>query len=93
MPRNDQFKYDGLKVDHADDWNALDFNNRQGKYKPPQQTNTSDNGPTDVKGMLSSRSRRIKNDQLPQTLVDETRAAAMKDWRSRGLSDNTIEDN
>ena len=28
MPRNSNFEYEGLKVDHANNWSARDYHNR-----------------------------------------------------------------
>ena len=92
MPRNSDFEYHGLKVEHTGDMNLRDYNNRQGQFKPQPSKDTTDNGFTDVKGMVSPRKRRVTSDQPSKSLVDETREAAMKDWQNRGLSNNKIID-
>ena len=88
MPRNSDFEYSGLKVEHADNWNANDYHNHSLKKKPSGE---EVGGFPPVKGMVSPRENRVHTEQPDKALVDQTREAAMRDWVNRGLSDNKIE--
>lgn len=92
MPKASDFEYHGLSVEHADNWNALDFNNRQGKYAKQSDQGDADNGLQPVKGMVSNRSRRVHNEQASPELQEETARIARQKWRDMGISNNQITD-
>lgn len=80
MPTNDQFEYDGLSVEHAADWNANDYHNRQQKVQPQKKQRVKPQG--------------LGNAGRQTTVYDvQLENAKMKDWRERGLSNNKIIDN
>ena len=93
-PRNSDFPdYKGISVSHADDWNALDFNNRQGKYAKQPDPGKADNGFKEVGGMVSPRTRRVHTPQASQDVLDKTAQLARQKWREMGISNSTIQDN
>ena len=55
MPRNSDFEYTGLKVEHAGGFNAQDYHNRvlMGKDEKPERQ-----GPSDMKGVFRPPSRK-----------------------------------
>ena len=90
MPRNSDLPdYKGIKVQHVNDWNAID-------YHKPKSTKPKEDQPAGgfqpVQGMVSPRQRRVSTSQPSQDTIDQTSEAARKDWRNRGLSDNEIID-
>lgn len=90
MPRNSDFPdYQGIKVDHVNGWNAIDYHKPKSTQPNP---NVSREGMGDVKGMVSPRKRRVHNDNPSQETIDKTTRAAREDWRNRGLSNNEIKD-
>lgn len=88
MPRNSDFpEYKGIQVEHVN-FDALEYHQRPLNKPEPKKESQ---GLGDVKGMVSPRKRRVHNAPTQQQ-IDETNAAAQKDWRQRGLSNNEIKD-
>ena len=87
------YEYKGLKVDHANGWDANKYHQRQEEYaeKP---------APKRIKPQPLGQ---LKNVVRPQPKAPEAKQtslydhqleqAKMKDWRNRGLSNNKIIDN
>ena len=91
MPKNSDFpEYTGIKVEHTN-FDALEYHQRKFKKEENPEPKKERQGLGDVKGMVSDRKRRVHNPPTQKT-IDETNAAAQKDWRQRGLSNNHIED-
>ena len=80
-PRNSDFEYEGLKVEHAADWSARDYHNRQQKpVEPSKKPRVKPQGLG-----LAGRQTTLYDHQLEQ--------ASKADWRSKGLTNNKIIDN
>lgn len=86
MPKSSDFNYSGLQVDHVN-FDPLEYHQRKLKKEEPKEHQ----GLGDVTGMISPRKRRVHNPPTQET-INETNAAAQKEWRARGLSNNQITD-
>ena len=93
MPCNSDFKYEGLKVDHASNWSARDYHNRtQCDLQDGQQT------PSEAPQKARIKPQGLGNAGRQTSLYDhqkrqaELQNAAQQDWRSRGLTNNKIID-
>ena len=60
--------------------------------KDDKKKDQKEGGFMPVKGMVSPRKRRVHTDQPSKETIDKTSEAAMKDWRSKGISNNQIKD-
>jgi len=89
MPRNSDFDYKGLKVDHVNNWSANDYHNSTLKPDKPERQ-----PPAEMKGVFRAPN---KGSTDTQSLYEHQRDKAIKraaaeDWRTRGLSNNNIID-
>lgn len=89
MPRNSDFPdYKGIKVDHVNDWSANDYHNQS--LHPVARKETNFKPPSDMKGVFSP--KRTKKTTDTDTQDHEVKRAAAQEWRTRGLSNNEIQD-
>ena len=89
MPKNSDFpEYTGVRAEHVNDWNAIDYHKPRTAKKEPIAKAPEGLGP--VKGMVSPRKRR--SDNPSQEKIDATTKAAMSDWKNRGITNNEIID-
>ena len=94
MPRNSDFPdYKGLKVEHSGGWSALDYHNQS--LHPEARKDLKREPPSEMKGVTRRPGpfTTPKPSKRQPTQDQQLTDAAIKDWRNRGLSDNTIIDN
>ena len=95
MPRNSDFEYEGLNVEHASNWDANNYHQRQGVYNEPRDASKERVKPEPM-GKLNNVVRpRVKAPEAKQSnLYDvQLEQAKAKDWRNRNLTNNIIIDN
>ena len=94
MPRNSDFEYEGLKVDHANNWSARDYHNRtQCVHQDGHQTPSEESQKARIKPQGLGNAGRQTTLYDHQKHQAELQNAAQQDWRSRGLINNKIIDN
>lgn len=89
-PRNSDFpEYRGIRVEHVNDFNAIDYHNSTFKGAKPKRE-----APTKMKGVFRVPPKgSTDNKSLYEHQRDEAiQRAAAEDWRTRGLSNNNIID-
>ena len=93
MPSNSDFEYEGLKVDHANNWSARDYHNRtQRNLQDGHQTPSEAPQKARIKPQGLGNAGRPTTLSAPQKRQAELQNAAHRDWRSSGLSNYTIID-
>ena len=102
MPKNEDFEYEGLSVEHAKGWNANNYHQRQGVYSEKKDTSKDRIQPQPL-GELKNVVRPQRDVVTPQVKAPEGKQtniydvqlenAKAKDWRTRGLTQNKIIDN
>ena len=97
MPKNSDFEYEGLKTEHASNWDANNYHQRQGVYNEPRDPSKERVKPQPM-GQLNNVVRRSgKHTEPPKgkqtNLYDhQLEQAKAKDWRNRNLTNNQIID-
>ena len=92
MPRSSDFDYKGIKVQHVNDWNAIDYHNHQAKSEPKQKQ-----GPEAMKGVWRLPDKGTTRPPSPEER-GELQRASNSEWRNRavdlpGHTNNEIIDN
>ena len=88
-PRNSDFpNYNGISVEHTN-FDAIEYHKPKSSASKEQKVG----GFQPVQGMVSPRKRRVHTQpEATPEVLEQTRKAAMKDWRDKGLSNNEITD-
>ena len=93
MPRNSDFPdYKGIKVNHVNDWSAIDYHNR--KSEPTKKVTS---GPEPMKGVWRLPDKGTTRPPSPEER-GELQRASNSEWRNRavdlpGHTNNEIIDN